>query len=70
LRPHETAIEQACDGFIDLAAREFTGQSIDDGFRTLPSANAGGDCAVKFTAKKNLPVLRIETDAIGRQDVN
>ena len=67
---HQAAIEQTFEGFIDLVGREFAGKRLGDDIRMRSCANARGDRAVEFTAKKNLPVLRIEADAIGRQDVN
>ena len=67
---HEAAIEQARDGFIDLAARKFAGQRVDNGFRMLALADAGGDGTVKLPPKKNLAVFRIEADAVRWQHVH
>jgi hypothetical protein len=66
----EAAIDQALEGFVDLDGREFSGKRADESFSTLAGANARSQRAVEFAAKKDLPVLRIEADGIGRQDVN
>ena len=69
-RNDEAAIEQALEGFVDLDRGEFTGKRADDGFPTLSGTYARSERAVEFAAKKDLPVLRIEADDIGRQEIN
>ena len=66
----EAAIEQAFESFVDLYGREFTGKRADDGFSTFPCANPRGKRAVELAVKKDLPILRIEADDIGRQDID
>ena len=66
----EAAIQQTLEGFVDLDRGEFTGKHADDGFATLSCAYARSKRAVEFAAKKDLPVLRIEADDIGSQDIN
>ena len=69
-RNREARFKQQRDGFIDLAGRKFAGKRLDDGIRMFTLADAGGDGAVKFAAKKKpCGFPNNETDAIGRQDV-
>jgi hypothetical protein len=66
----KAAIEQALEGFVDLGCREFAGKCANDGCSPLARANPRGEYAVELAVKKELPVLRIEADGVGRQDIN